>query len=125
MVLRPGSAQAPSAVLRAGRPANIEHSAESNGAAMYYVYILRCADDSLYIGSTQDLDSRVKTHNHGRGAVYTLKRRPAHLVYSEIFDTQAEAVRRERQIKCWSRRKKEALVANDLMRLKQLSKSHS
>jgi len=61
---------------------------ESNGAAMYYVYSLRCADDSFYVGSTQDLDSRVKAHNDGRGAAYTFKHRPVHLVYSEIFDSE-------------------------------------
>jgi len=88
---------------------------------MYYVYILRCADDSFYIGSTQDLGSRVKTHNHGRGAAYTLKRRPVDLVYSEVFNSETQAVKRERQLKRWSRAKKEALVVGDLDHLHQLS----
>ena len=83
----------------------------------HHVYILRCADNSLYVGSAQDPDARLKAHNDGRGAAYTSKHRPVHLVYSE-----AEAVKRERQLKRWSREKKEALVAGDLVRLHQLSK---
>jgi putative endonuclease len=55
---------------------------------MYYVYILRCADDSFYVGSTQDIDSRVEAHNDGRGAAYTFKHRPVYLVYSEVFDSE-------------------------------------
>ena len=66
---------------------------------LYYVYILRCADDSFYVGSAQDLDSRVKAHNDGRGAAYTFKHRPVHLVYSEAFDSEIRAVTRERQLK--------------------------
>ena len=108
--------------LRAGRPLNIEHCAESNGAAMYHVYILRCANDSFYVGSTQDLDSRVKTHNRGRGAAHTFKRRPVDLVYSEVFDSETEAVTRERQLKRWSGGKKQALVDGNIQRLTQLSK---
>ena len=53
---------------------------------MYYVYILRRADDSFYVGSAQDLDARLKAHNEGRGAAYTFKHRsPVRLVYSEAF----------------------------------------
>jgi putative endonuclease len=92
---------------------------------VHYVYVLRCADSSLYVGSAQDLDARLKAHNDGRGAAYTFKHRPFHLVYSEVLDSEAAAVKRERQLKRWSRGKKEALVAGDLIRLKQLSKSHS
>ena len=89
---------------------------------VHYVYILRCADNSLYVGSAQDPDARLKAHNDGRGAAYTFKNRPVHLVYSEVLDSEAEAVKRERQLKRWSREKKEALVAGDLVRLHQLSK---
>jgi len=64
-----------------------------------YVYILACADGSYYTGSTQDLRSREKAHNDGIGAAYTYRRRPVHLVYWEAFESKAEAVRRERQIK--------------------------
>lgn len=89
---------------------------------MYYVYILRCADDSFYVGSAQDLDARVKAHNDGRGAAYTFKHRPVSLVYSEALPSEDEAVRRERQLKHWTRAKKKALIAGDLERLKRLSK---
>jgi|SRR3990167_3794718 len=89
---------------------------------LYYVYILRCADDSFYVGSAQDLDSRVKAHNDGRGAAYTFKHRPVHLVYSEAFDSEIRAVTRERQLKCWSHKKKQALVDGNIQRLKQLNK---
>jgi len=88
----------------------------------HYVYILRCADNSLYVGSAQDVSSRVKAHNDGRGATYTFKHGPVRLIYSETFGSEAEAVRRERQLKRWSREKKEALVAGDLRELRHLSK---
>ena len=89
---------------------------------MHYVYILRCVDDSFYVGSTQDLDSRVQTHNGGRGSAYTFKHRPVHLVYSEVFDSEAKAVRRERQLKRWSHGKKQVLVDGNIQRLTHLSK---
>jgi putative endonuclease len=90
--------------------------------SMYYVYILRCADDSYYVGSAQNVAARVKAHNHGRGAAYTFKHRPVRVVYSEAFDSEFQAMTRERQLKRWSRAKKEALVAGDLNSLKDLGK---
>jgi len=95
---------------------------ESKGAAVYYVYIHRCADDSFYIGSAQDLDTRVNAYNDGRGAAYTFKHRPVHLVYSEVFGSETAAVTRERQLKRWSHGKKQALVKGNLKRLKHLSR---
>jgi putative endonuclease len=92
---------------------------------MYFVYILRCADGGFYVGSTRDLDERVKAHNAGRGAAYTFKHRPAYLVYSESFDTESPAVKRERQLKRCSHNKKQALVDANVERLKHLSKSRS
>ena len=92
---------------------------------MYYVYILRCADDSFYVGSAQDLDARLKTHNEGRGAAYTFKHRPVNLIYSESFGSELDALTRERQLKRWSRGKKEALTKGDLKGLKHLSKRRS
>ena len=71
---------------------------------MYYVYIVRCADGSFYVGSAQDLDARLKAHNDGRGTAYTFKHRPVRLVYFEMFGLEAEALTRERQLKRWSRR---------------------
>ncbi|OGW66620.1 MAG: hypothetical protein A3H49_08160 [Nitrospirae bacterium RIFCSPLOWO2_02_FULL_62_14] len=92
---------------------------------MLYVYILRCNDGSFYVGTARDLYVRVKAHNDGRGVAYTFKRRPVWLVYSEAFISEAEAIQRERQLKDWSRAKKEVLVAGDLHSLKRLSKRRS
>jgi putative endonuclease len=88
----------------------------------YYVYILRGADDSFYVGSAQDLDSLLKAHIDGRGAAYTFKHHPVRLVYSEEFRSQDSALARERQLKRWSYGKKESLIVGDLERLKHLSK---
>jgi len=90
--------------------------------SMCYVYILRCADGSLYVGWTQNLDDRLSAHNEGRGSTYTFKRRPVCLMYSESFHSEAEAIRRERQLKRWSVAKKESLISGDFERLKHLSK---
>lgn len=78
---------------------------------MFYVYILQCADGSLYVGSTNNLKKRVKQHNESKqGAHYTKIRRPVILKYSEIFKTSREARRREAEIKTWRRKKKLALI---------------
>ncbi len=87
---------------------------------MRYVYIVRCSDGSLYIGETDDLTARVTRHNEGRGCVFTARRRPVVLVYSEQCATRREALKRERQLKHWTRAKKEALIAGDLVALKRL-----
>ena len=91
---------------------------------MHWIYILKCIDGSFYVGETADLQTRLRFHNEGKGGRYTLRRRPVQLVISETFPTREDALRRERQLKCWSGKKKEALVAGDLTRLKQLSKRH-
>ena len=85
-----------------------------DGSSVHCVYILRCADDSFYVGSTQDLVDRVKTHNDGRGAAHTFKHRPVHLVYSERFDCESQATARERQLKRWSHGKKQALMDGNI-----------
>ena len=87
---------------------------------MHYLYILRCADASLYVGQTASVDERVQAHNMGRGPRFTQTRRPVALAYTETYDDQVVAMKRERQLKGWSRAKKEALVAGDLVRLKKL-----
>ena len=89
---------------------------------MWYVYILKCSDNSCYVGHTDNLVQRLKTHNSGQGPVWTASRLPVKLVYQEKHDDQTLAIRRERQIKNWSRAKKEALIAGDLHKLKSLSK---
>ncbi|MDY4168312.1 MAG: GIY-YIG nuclease family protein [[Ruminococcus] gnavus] len=77
---------------------------------MNYTYILKCKDDSLYTGWTNDLKKRITSHNAGKGAKYTKARRPVQLVYYEEFQTREEAMKREYAIKQLSRKEKEALI---------------
>jgi len=78
---------------------------------MYFVYILECADKSLYVGCTNNLEKRIKQHNESKwGAHYTKIRRPVVLKYSEEFSTLILARRREAEIKGWSREKKLNLI---------------
>ena len=77
---------------------------------MNYTYILKCTDDSLYTGWTNDLKKRITSHNAGKGAKYTKARRPVELVYYEEFQTREEAMKREYAIKQLSRKEKEALI---------------
>lgn len=77
---------------------------------MNYVYILRCADGSLYTGWTNDLEKRVKTHNAGKGAKYTKTRLPVELVYYEEYEEKGEALSRELSIKKLKKTAKEKLI---------------
>jgi len=92
---------------------------------MHFVYVLRCADDSFYIGLSRNLDSRVKEHNDSRGAAYTSNRRPVRLVYWGASQIRDEAITREQELKRWSRAKKQALIEGDIERLKRLSRRRS
>ncbi len=92
---------------------------------MYFVYLLRCRDGSFYVGSTQDVDERLKVHQSGRGPAFTAQRLPVELVYRELFTTLPDAVRRERQLKGWSRAKKAALIAGDAQQLHELAARRS
>ena len=89
----------------------------------WYLYILECNDGSLYTGVTPDIDRRIKTHNEGNGGRYTRSKLPVSLIYSETHLTKFEAVKRELQIKGWSKKKKRALIDQDLENLKKLSRS--
>ncbi|MCL2568410.1 MAG: GIY-YIG nuclease family protein [Oscillospiraceae bacterium] len=75
----------------------------------YYVYILRCTDNTLYTGWTTDLDARLESHNNGTGAKYTRGRGPLELVYTETLATKPAAMQREYAIKQLSRSEKLAL----------------
>ena len=77
---------------------------------MNYVYLLRCADGSLYCGWTTDPSARLKAHNSGRGAKYTRSRRPVRLVWLESDPDRHDALSREWHIKRMSRAEKEQLV---------------
>ena len=75
-----------------------------------YTYIVKCSDETLYTGWTNNLKKRLEAHNSGKGAKYTKNRRPVELVYFEEYDTKQEAMKREYAIKQLSRQKKLALL---------------
>jgi predicted GIY-YIG superfamily endonuclease len=77
---------------------------------VWYVYLLRCADGSLYTGITKDLDRRCRQHEAGTASRYTRGRRPVALVYHEAHAGRSGALRREAAIKSMPRRQKESLV---------------
>jgi putative endonuclease len=81
---------------------------------MFWVYLLKCRDKSYYTGHTDDLEKRLAQHHSKAFAdCYTATRLPVELVFSQAFVTREEALASERQIKGWSRKKKEALVSGD------------
>jgi putative endonuclease len=87
-----------------------------------WFYLLRLQSHHLYSGSTRSLDKRIKSHFAGRACRTTKIDRAVAFVYSEEYPTYKEAFRREQQVKRWSRAKKEALIADDLVRLKKPAK---
>lgn len=79
---------------------------------MYFAYILKCVDKSLYVGCTSNLERRLQEHNNSKkGAHYTKIRRPVVLKYSEQFETLKEALKREAELKGWKREKKLSLFS--------------
>lgn len=88
----------------------------------FFVYILRCSDGSYYVGHTDDLEHRLALHASGALGGYTASRRPVTLAFASEEGTRIDALERELQIKRWSRAKKEALIAGDFERLRQLSR---
>ena len=89
---------------------------------MWYFYIVKCSDKSLYSGITTDLKVRVLKHNDGSASKYTRSRRPVKLVYHESYATKSEALKREAQVKRWTRSKKLSLIDGNKSKLKQLAK---
>ena len=90
----------------------------------YYVYILKCADNSYYTGITNDISRRVDEHNNGADpSSYTFKRRPVQLVFSAEFNGANRAILFEKQVKGWSRKKKEAIINGNWELLPELSKN--
>ena len=89
---------------------------------MYFVYILRTSSNTLYIGQTNNLEKRIKEHKKksSKSAKYIRYFKSFKLVYSEKYSTRKEAMRREAQLKKWSRVKKEALISKDKILLKKL-----
>lgn len=76
----------------------------------HFVYVLRCADDTLYTGYTTDVERRAREHETGEGAAYTRGRTPVDVVHVEVYATRSAAMAREHEIKTLSRGDKEALV---------------
>jgi putative endonuclease len=88
----------------------------------YYVYILRCSDNSLYTGITNDLERRVNEHNEGKLLdAYTFKRRPIKLEWYQDFTEPNQAISFEKKFKGWSKAKKEALIKGDFDLIQNLS----
>jgi putative endonuclease len=88
----------------------------------FWVYILRCADNSYYTGHTDNLEDRIAKHKAGEIKGYTSTRLPVRVVFSEEFPTREEALACEQQIKGWSRRKKEALMRGDWAEVSRLAR---
>ena len=92
----------------------------------FFVYILKCSDGSYYTGITSELDKRVKEHEGGKHTdSYTFSRRPVTLIYFEQYSNPMSAIARETQIKCWTRKKKEALIAENYDLLKELAQCNN
>lgn len=90
----------------------------------FWVYILRCADNSYYTGHTDTLEKRIGEHDAGAiPSCYTFKRRPLQLVFSQDCATREEALAAEQQIKGWGRKKKEAMMRGDWTEVSRLAKS--
>ena len=90
----------------------------------FYVYILECSDDSYYTGHTDDLEKRLETHNSGELDGYTKNRRPLKLVFLQECSSRDEAFATERQIKGWTRRKKEAIIRDRWDLLPNLARAY-
>ena len=89
----------------------------------FYLYILRCSDNSYYTGHTDELEERLAKHDRGEYSGYTSARRPVELAFSHQFPSRDEAFRAEQQVKGWSRRKKEALIGGDWDSLRLLARN--
>ena len=79
--------------------------------SIWYLYILRCGDGTLYTGITTDVEKRLETHRCGKGAKYTRGRQPLTLAYREVCESHSHALRRELEVKKLTRQEKEALIA--------------
>ena len=87
-----------------------------------YVYMLKCCDNSYYVGVINDVNRRLDEHNMGENATsYTFNRRPVELVYFQLFSDYNQAINWETQLKKWSRKKKEALIMENWNKIKELS----
>ncbi len=95
------------------KSARVKHRQEGMSEKTYFVYILRCADDTLYTGITNDLIKRLRAHNNGTAAKYTRSRRPVQMIYSEAAADKSAALKRESQIKSFTREEKLQLISRN------------
>ena len=89
----------------------------------FWVYILRCSDGSYYTGHTDNLEKRMAEHQTGEIPCYASKRLPVELAFSQEFQSRVEALERERQVKGWGRKKKEALIRGNWAEISRLAQS--
>jgi putative endonuclease len=89
----------------------------------FWMYILKCSDRSYYTGHTDNLENRIAEHQHKAMPCYTSTRLPVELNFQEEFGSREEALARERQVKGWNRKKKEALIRGDWKEVSRLSRS--
>jgi len=80
----------------------------------YFVYILKCADNTFYTGITNDLENRIIAHNSGKGAKYTCGRTPVVLIYKELCESKSSALKREHEIKKMNRKGKLKLIDTNM-----------
>lgn len=76
----------------------------------HFFYVLKCVDDTLYAGYTNDLEARISTHNSGKGAKYTRGRLPVECIHFEVFESKRIAMQKEYEFKQWSRKKKNQYI---------------
>lgn len=92
----------------------------------FWVYLLKCSDDSFYVGHTDNIELRIAQHNAGAfPGCYTFNRRPLHMVFTQDFPTREEALAMERRVKGWSRAKKNALIKGDWAEISRLARPKS
>jgi predicted GIY-YIG superfamily endonuclease len=101
----------PQPTLRSRRQAGAPPGEQAAGVNPWCVYLLRCADGTLYAGSTTDVEARAAAHNSGRGARYTSGRRPVSVVYQDVCGSKSAALEREHALKRLTRSAKDALIA--------------
>ena len=88
----------------------------------FYVYILKCSDNSYYVGHTDDIEKRIAEHELNTYNCYTSTRLPVMVMHVQVFATRGEALESERQVKKWNRKKKEALIEENWLRISSLAK---
>src|SRR5687767_2847633 len=102
-----------------------DRACTSDSVRPFYLYILRCTDGSLYVGHTDDIERRIDQHESGFVDSYTGRKGVAEVAWVEEMPSREEALSRERQIKGWSRKKKEALIDGDWTRVQGLSRCYA